>query len=108
MAARMIAAAGTIRSPSCPHSATTVISRIPARNVRIPLQADSSQPPAPPSPRARIRSATPENPGVEGVGAEDPPGEEEDDRARDDQRGDDQRDPRGGARRAAARVLGGG
>src|SRR3954469_6849567 len=98
MAARMIAAAGTIRSPSWPHSATTVISRIPARNVRIPLQADSSQPPAPPSPRARIRSATAEDPRVEDVGAEDHRGEDEDDRARDDQGGDDQGDTRRGGR----------
>src|SRR3954467_2759936 len=108
MAATKIAAAGTVRSPSWPQSATTVISRIPARKVRIPLQADSSQPPAPPSPRARIRSATPEDPRGGDGGAEEHRGEDEDDRARDDQRGDDQRDPRGGPGGAAARVLGGG
>src|SRR3954451_14489097 len=93
MAATMIAAAGTIRSPSSPHSATIVISRIPARNVRMPLHADSSQPPAPPSPRARIRSATAEDPRVEDVVAKDHRGEDEVYRASTDQRLNAQRDP---------------
>src|SRR5215213_2672700 len=96
-AATTIAAAGRVRSPSSPNSAITVIRRIPARNVRMPLQADSSQPPAPSAPRPRIRSATAEDPGVEDVRAEDHRGEDQDDRAWHDQRRDDQGDPRGGA-----------
>src|SRR3954451_17342209 len=90
-AAAAIGAAVRARCSSCP-SETSVTSRMPARTLRISLQALASQPPAPSAPRLSRRVAL----SPEGIAApvrargEEHGEEDKDHRAGDDQGGHEQ------------------